>query len=168
MHELSTQLSPQLSPQPHFFPFFATPKTYEMGTFGQPFFCLQHHPFNTSFNTPFNARLPCPLLAPERHPFNPSEPHTRPQQHRHTHHIADVSKMMPPAAASHTAESRRKPAVPRFTLFPASTTTHTKRAARRAVFSGHAQRLRAVDASSVRCAHLAAKHHQPAVYLKPN
>ena len=51
---------------------------------------------------------------------------------------------------------------------PASTTTHTKRAARRAVFSGHAQRLRAVDASSVRCAQLGAKHHQPAVYLKPN
>lgn len=139
-----------------------------MGTFGQPFFCLHHPPFNTSFNTPFNARLPCHLLAHERHPFNPSEPHTRPQQPNHTHHIADVSKMMPPAAAWHTAESHRKPAVPRFTLFPASTTTHTKRAARRAVFSGHAQRLHAVDASSVRCAQLAAKHHQPAVYLKPN
>lgn len=168
MFKLSTQLSTQLSVQPHFCPFFATPKSNEMGTFGQPFFCLHHPPFNTSFNTPFNASFSPSLVAHERHPFNPSEPHRHTQQPHHAHHIADVSKMMPPAAAWHTAESRRKPAVPRFTLFPASTTTHTKRAARRAVFSGHAQRLHAVDASTVRCAQLAAKHHQPAVYLKPN
>ena len=53
----SPHLSPQLSLQPHFCPFLATPKSNEMGTFGQPFFCLQHHPFNTSFNAPFNARF---------------------------------------------------------------------------------------------------------------
>lgn len=66
------------------------------------------------------------------------------------------------------ATGRYKPAVVRFAPRLTNCTTHAKRAARRAVFSGHAQRLRAVDASSVRCAQLAAKHHQPAVYLKPN
>lgn len=85
-----------------------------MGTFGQPFFCLHHPPFNTSFNTPFNARLPYHLVAHERHPFNPSEPHRHTQQPHHAHHIADVSKMMQPA--TRTAHVR-KPQKARYSAF---------------------------------------------------
>lgn len=153
MHELSTHLSPQLSPQPHFLPFFRPRKQNEKGTFGQHFFCLQLRPFNGSFNTPLNA---CPAwhhVAHERPPYTPS--HTlEPPKYAHFHAHTHMS------AARHTPAPRRKPhKAPCRLVLRCSLpfTTHKRKAARRAVFSGHAQRLHAVDASSVRCAQLKAQ-----------
>jgi hypothetical protein len=48
------------------------------------------------------------------------------------------------------ATGRYKPAVVRFAPRLTNCTTHAKRAARRAVFSGHAQRLDAVQLAVVR------------------
>lgn len=102
MRKSSTHLSAQLSVQAHFYPFFRPSKQSEKGTFGHPFLSLQQLPFNGSFNTPFNARLPCHHVAHERPPYTPShtlEPPKYAYFPAHTHM----------ATARPTPAPRRKP-----------------------------------------------------------
>ena len=165
MHELSTHLSPQLSPQPHFCPFFATPKTNEMGTSGQHFFNLHHPPFNTSFNTPFNASFtPC-LVAPWLPPLHPPAPtistFTPPHFQRWQNDVAN-----PTHRARHKAH--KSPLQRILYPLPSVPTHSTKRAARHTVFSGHAQRLDAVLVVAFRCAQLDASSHLFALPIKAN
>jgi len=58
--------------------------------------------------------------------------------------------MVAATPSGHPATPPYKPAVVRFAPRPANYATHAKRAARRAVFRGHAQRLYAVQLAVVR------------------
>lgn len=142
MHKSSTHLSTQLSVQPHFCPIFRPRKWNEKGTFGQPFFGLQLHPFNGSFNTRLKApvrSMSCHHCHPHTAPFSPVLPS-----------MATCTQPLPCAhiinAPLHPAGGRCKPVVARSALFPAHCITQTKRSRQAAVFSGHTQRLDAVAA----------------------
>lgn len=143
---------PTVPPTP-FLPFLRPRKWNEKGTFGQHFFCLQQLPFNGSFNTPFNARMPCHHVTHERPPYTPShtlEPPKYAHFSAHTH-MATARPTPAPRRKPHKAPCRL---VLRCSL---PFTTHKRKAARRAVFSGHAQRLDAVSSSSVWCVQLKAQ-----------
>lgn len=154
LHKSSTHLSAQLSVQPHFYPNFRPQKSNEMCPFGRPFFGLQPCPFNASFITPVNTRLPPVAMSPMGAQPCPAATRQEPQMHPPSRPFVVVRYMVAAQPSGQAATGRYKPAVARFTPRPAHCPHHTKRAARRAVFSGHALRLDAVQLVAVRCAQL--------------
>lgn len=148
---------PTVPPTP-FLPFLRPRKWNEKGTFGQHFFGLQPCPFNGSFNGRVNTPPAACLVAHERPPCHPAAPLSDALEppkwglfRGHTH-MATARPTPAPRRKPHKA-----PLSPRFAPFPSVPTSGKRKAARRAVFSGHAQRLHAVDASSVWCVQLKAQ-----------